>query len=76
MLRIQYLLVIIIKIFLNKDEIHEDLAPQLEDANMEFKRNIGEALNLAPDLNEEVEDYLEYLVENHLEIHFDMLRGK
>lgn len=60
----------------NKDEIHEDLAHLLEEANMEFTRNIGEALHLAPELNEEIAEYIDYMVDDWIQTQIDIKRGK
>lgn len=47
----------------DKDIIDEDLQDLLEDSNMEYKRNIGEVLHLTPELNMEIERYIDMLME-------------
>lgn len=56
---------------LDKDTIHQDLEDLLEDGNMEFKRNIGEVLNLTPELNMEIENY----IDTQIEMYKDQMRG-
>lgn len=50
---------------LNKDIIHKDLEDLLQDGNMEYKRNIGEVLHLTPDLNIEIENYIDIQIERY-----------
>ncbi len=60
----------------NIDQIHEDLEEILEEVNLFYKRNIGEVLNLTPELNTEVESYIDMMVERHLEEQSEIRRGK
>jgi hypothetical protein len=46
----------------NKDEIHTDLKDLVDGANMIYKRNIAEALHLAPKLQKEVEDLINFAI--------------
>lgn len=56
---------------LDKDTIHKDLVDLLEDGNMEYKRNIGEVLHLTPELNMEIENYIDM----QIEMYKDRMRG-
>ncbi|SCY08339.1 hypothetical protein SAMN05192588_1052 [Nonlabens sp. Hel1_33_55] len=60
----------------NSDEIHEDLQELLDGANLSYKRNIGEVLSLTPELNAEVESYIDYQVESYMEDQAEIRRGK
>ena len=60
----------------NSDEIHEDLQELLDGANLSYKRNIGEVLSLTPELNAEVESYIDYQVEWYMEEQAEIRRGK
>ena len=60
----------------NADQIHEDLEEILKEANLSYKRNIGEVLNLTPELNIEVESYIDSIVERYLEDQSEIRRGK
>lgn len=56
---------------LDKDIIHKDLEELLQDGNIEYKRNIGEVLHLTPELNMEIENYIDMQIERYK----DNLRG-
>lgn len=60
----------------NIDQIHEDLKEILEEVNLVYMRNIGEALNLTPKLNEEVESYIDMMVGAYIEEQSEIRRGK
>jgi|AntRauTorckE6833_2_1112554.scaffolds.fasta_scaffold00228_3 hypothetical protein len=60
----------------NKDEIHEDLAALLDEANVKFTRHIGEALELAPEMNKEIAEYLDYMIDDWIQTQIDIQRGK
>lgn len=51
----------------NSNEIHEDLKELLDKGNLSYKRNIGEVLNLTPELNQEVHNYIDSYVEYYME---------
>ena len=54
------------------DIIHEDLNDLLKQANLEYKRNIGEVLNLTPAISLEIENYIDYMVESYKESQWDL----
>ncbi|AXO79960.1 hypothetical protein DZC78_06010 [Olleya aquimaris] len=56
----------------DSDEIHEDLQDLLDNANLLYKRHIGEVLNLTPELNVEIEMYIDNYVESYLEEQAEM----
>jgi predicted nucleic acid-binding protein len=58
------------------DDIHEDLKEIVQGANMLFTRNIGEALHLAPQLTNEIGDYIDYQVDSWIEWQVEIARGK
>lgn len=58
------------------DEIHEDLKEMLEDANLTYKRNIGEVLNLTPEINANIESYIDNQIEWYMEQQAEIRRGK
>ena len=60
----------------NEDQIHEDLEEILEQANLSYRRHIGKVLNLTPELNIEVESYIDSMVESYLEDQAEIRRGK
>jgi hypothetical protein len=60
----------------NTDVIHEDLQELIAGANMTYKRNIGEALNLTPLLTKEIEDYIDFRIEELSELKAEIIRGK
>jgi|TARA_B110000240_G_scaffold163490_1_gene183468 hypothetical protein len=60
----------------NESQIHEDLEEILEKANLSYKRHIGEVLKLTPELNIEVESYIDSMVESYLEDRAAIRRGK
>lgn len=60
----------------NRDEIHPDLKSLLEGTNIQYTRNLAEALNLSSKMVKEINDYLEYMIERHYEMLADIERGK
>jgi predicted nucleic acid-binding protein len=58
----------------DSDIIHEDLKTLLDEANLSYKRNIGEVLNLTPDLSIEIENYIDHMIESYIESQWDMHR--
>jgi predicted nucleic acid-binding protein len=60
----------------DKDVIDEDLQSLLSEAQMTFSRNIGEALKLAPQLIEEITEYMNYLEDKYIDMQTDIAMGK
>ncbi len=64
----------------NPDEIHPDLKPHLEEVQLVYKRNIGEALNLSNEMIVEIEsyidDYVDSMVDDYIQDQIDIRRGK
>jgi predicted nucleic acid-binding protein len=60
----------------DKDAVHEDLVDLINEANMTYTRNIGEALHLAPQLISQISDYIDYQVNQWIEMENEIARGK
>jgi predicted nucleic acid-binding protein len=68
----------------DKDTIHPDLEPFLRECSMSYERNIAKALNLAKSMEEEVQRYINDLIDDYIEdmiyqeamTELDIKRGK
>lgn len=63
----------------DKDKIDAELKDLIEEANMKYTRHIGEALELNPELNKEINEYFEYLeqsADDWIQTQIDIARGK
>lgn len=63
----------------DKDLIHPDLEPLLNSVHMKFERNIGKVLALSEALQKEIDKYWEYiddLIDSHIEWQAEIMRGK
>ena len=62
-----------------KNLLHPDLEPLLGSIHMTFERNIGKLLNLTDELKVEIDRYWEYidaLIQSHLESEIEIMCGK
>lgn len=64
----------------DKDLIHPDLEPLLNSVHMKFERNIGKVLALSEALQKEIdkywEEYIDDLIDSHIEWQAEIMRGK
>ncbi|MFH5883996.1 PIN domain-containing protein [Halalkalibaculum sp. DA3122] len=60
----------------DKDKIHPDLEDLLKEANMTFTRHLGKALRLPDKMLKEIDEYIEYRVQDWIETQAEIARGK
>ncbi len=60
----------------DKNEIHSDLKALLDEANMKFTRHLGEALSLPNKMLKEIDEYVEYYIQDWIETEISIARGK
>lgn len=60
----------------DKDIIHPDLDELLKDTNIQYKRNIADALNLAPQMITVIDNYIEDMIESWINWQAEIMRGK
>lgn len=53
------------------DKIHDELGELMTEANMTFTRNIGEALQMAPQLIGSIDNYIEWQIERYTDGDYD-----
>lgn len=59
-----------------KDKVHPDLEPLLNSVGMKYVRNIGQILDLTPQMIAEIDEYIEYAVDSWISTQIDIMRGK
>jgi len=59
-----------------KDKIHPDLEFLFNSVGMKYIRNIGQILDLAPQMIAKIDEYIEYAVDSWIDWQIEIMRGK
>lgn len=60
----------------DRDKIHPDLEPLFDRVGMKYVRNIGQILDLTPQMIAKIDEYIEYSVDSWISMQADIMRGK
>lgn len=59
-----------------KNQIHPDLEDYLNEIKMEYTTDLKEALDLSEELNQQYLDYIDSIVDSHIQNEIEIMRGK